>query len=133
MTRTSLPGMHGRDIQPSAPTSNTAGCGDVGGTSQTACPCRVVPRPATWQLPNRADVAEIGTDAAQIEPNRSVSAISAILVNIGQRPIWPIRPKQAGICQNRPKSAVKISGDAEILTSNAFLALFFLCFVNQVY
>ena len=102
MTRTSLPGMHGRDIQPSAPTSNTAGCGDVGGTSQTACPCRVVPRPATWQLPNRADAAEIGADAAQIKPTWSVSAVSAISVNIGRRPIRPIRPKQAG---NRPKQA----------------------------
>uniref|UniRef100_A0A7N2KTM0 DUF4220 domain-containing protein n=1 Tax=Quercus lobata TaxID=97700 RepID=A0A7N2KTM0_QUELO len=30
-----------------------------------------------------------------------------------------------------PKSALKIAGEAEILTSDAFLALFFLCFVNQ--
>ena len=35
--------------------------------------------------------------------------------------------------RNRPKSAVKIAGEAEILASDAFLALFFLCFVNQVY
>ena len=85
-----------------------------------------VPCHAAWQLPNRADAAEIGAEAVQIGPTRSVSAIS---VNIGRR---PIRSKQAGICQNRLKSAVKIAGEAEILTSDAFLALFFLCFVNQV-
>ena len=35
-----------------------------------------VPRRATWQLPNRADAAEIGVNAAQIGPTRSVSAES---------------------------------------------------------
>ena len=38
--------------------------------------------------------------------------------------------------RNRPKqaeTAVKIAGEVEILTSDAFLALFFLCFMNQVY
>ena len=53
-----------------------------------------VPRPATWQLPNRADAVEIGADAAQIGPTRSISTVSAISINIGQR---PIRPKQAEI------------------------------------
>ena len=45
-----------------------------------------VPRRATWQVPNRADAAEIGanaaeisTDAAQIGPTRSVSAETAEL------------------------------------------------------
>ena len=33
-----------------------------------------VPRRATWQVPNRADAVEIGADAAQIGPTRSVSA-----------------------------------------------------------
>ena len=119
--------MHGRGSQASALASDTAG------TPQTVRPCRVGPRRATWQVPNRADAAEIGADVAQIGPTRSVLAVSAISVNIGRRPIQPIRLKQARICLNRPKSAVKIAGEAEILTSDAFLALFFLCFVNQVY
>ena len=33
-----------------------------------------VSRRATWRFPNRADAAEIGADAAQIGPTRSVSA-----------------------------------------------------------
>ena len=55
---------------------------DAGGTPQTARPCRVGPRRATWQGPNRADAAEvgadsaeIGADAAKIGPTRSVSAV----------------------------------------------------------
>ena len=59
---------------------------DAGGTSQTARPCRVVPRHATWQFPNRADAVEIGADAveigadaAEIGPTRSVSAVSACI------------------------------------------------------
>ena len=33
--------------------------------------------------------------------------------------------------RKRPKSALKLAGAAEILTSDVFLAFFFLCFVNQ--
>ena len=76
--------MHGRGSQASAPASDTAGHGDAAGTVQTARPCRIEPRRATWQVPNRADAAEIdadaaeiGADAAQIRPTRSVSAVSA--------------------------------------------------------
>ena len=46
--------MHGRGSQASAPASDAVGRGDAGGTPQTACPCRVVPRGdsrigPTWQ------------------------------------------------------------------------------------
>ena len=34
--------------------------------ARTARPCRVGPRRATWQVPNRADAAEIGADSAEI-------------------------------------------------------------------
>ena len=57
---------------------------DVAGMPQIARPCRVGPRRATWQVPNRADAAEvgadsaeIGADAAKIGPTRSVSAETA--------------------------------------------------------
>uniref|UniRef100_A0A7N2LCT2 R13L1/DRL21-like LRR repeat region domain-containing protein n=1 Tax=Quercus lobata TaxID=97700 RepID=A0A7N2LCT2_QUELO len=98
--------------------------------------CRVAPRGGSRLGPTRADAAKIGADAAEIDadaaeigPTRSVSAISA-----GDRyGRNRNRPKQAGISRNRPKLAVKIAGEAEILASDAFLALFFLCFVNQVY
>ena len=79
--------MHGRGSQASAPAS------DAAGMPQTARPCRVGPRRATWQVPNRADAAEIGADAveigadaveigadaAKIGPTRSVSAVSACI------------------------------------------------------
>ena len=42
----------------------------------------------------------------------------------------PIQPKQVGNDRNRPKSAVKLARATEILTSDVFLAFFFLCFVN---
>ena len=67
--------MHGRGSQASAPVSDTAG------TPQTARPCRIGPRRATWQVLNWADAAEIGADSAEIGadvakigPTRSVSA-----------------------------------------------------------
>ena len=58
--------MHGRGAQASAPASDAVGHGNAAGMSQTARPCRVGPRRATWQVPNRADVAEIGADSAEI-------------------------------------------------------------------
>ena len=73
--------MHGLGVGAGAPASDAAGRGDAAGTPQTARPCRVGPRRATWQGPNRADAAEvgadsakIGADAAKIGPTRSVSA-----------------------------------------------------------
>ena len=76
--------MHGHGPKAGAPASDAVGCGDAAGTSQTARPCRVGPRRATWQGPNRADAAEvgadsakIGADAAKIGPTRSVSAETA--------------------------------------------------------
>ena len=75
----------------------------------------------------RAESASIRAESACFGRFRPVSAIS---VHIGWR---PIRPKQAEIGRNMPKSALKLAGEAEFLTSDAFLALFFLCFVNQVY
>ena len=47
-----------------------------------------VPRRATWQVPNRADAAEIGVDAAQIGLTRSVLAISVCIGRNGR-----VRPK----------------------------------------
>ena len=83
--------MHGRGSQASAPASDAAGRGDAGGTPQTARPCRVVPRRATWRVPNRADAAKIGADAAQI---------GADAAQIG-----PTRSVSADIGRNRPESA----------------------------
>uniref|UniRef100_A0A7N2KSU1 Uncharacterized protein n=1 Tax=Quercus lobata TaxID=97700 RepID=A0A7N2KSU1_QUELO len=132
--------MHGRGSQASAPASDAAGRGDAGGTPQTARPSRVVPRRATWRIPTRADAGRRGqnrrrrgrnrADSAEIGPNRSVSAVSAI--SAGDR-YGRNMPESAGIGRNRPKSAVKIAREAEILASDAFLALFFLCFVNQIF
>ena len=77
-------GMHGRGPKAGAPASNAAGRGDAAGTPQTAHPCRIGSRRATWQVPNRADAvevgadsAEIGADAAKIGPTRSISAETA--------------------------------------------------------
>ena len=47
-----------------------------------------VPRRATWQVPNRADAVEIGADAAQIGPTRSVSAVLACIGRNGR-----VKPK----------------------------------------
>ena len=73
--------MHGRGPKADAPASDAAGRGDAAGTPQTARPCRVGPRRAMWQVPNRADAAEVGADSAEIGadvaeigPTRSVSA-----------------------------------------------------------
>ena len=84
-------GMHGRGPKAGAPASDAAGRGDAAGTRQTARPCRVGPRRATWQVPNRADAAkvgadsaEIGADAAKIGPTRSVSAVSAETAESGR-------------------------------------------------
>ena len=78
--------MHGRGPKAGAPVFDAAGRGDAVGMRQTARPCRVGPRRATWQGPNRADAAEvgadsaeIGADAAKIGPTRSVSAVSACI------------------------------------------------------
>ena len=57
-----------------------------------------VSRRATWQFPNRADAAEIGADAAEIGPTRSVSAVSAY---IGR--YQPKRPSQAEIQKKKKK------------------------------
>ena len=57
-----------------------------------------VPRHATWQFPNQADVAEIGTDAAQIGPTRSVSAC----IDRNGR-VWPkFKKKKKKKVQNAP-------------------------------
>ena len=74
-------GLHGRGPKAGAPASDVAGQGDAAGTRQTVRLCRVGPRRAMWQVPNRADAAEvgadsaeIGADAAKIGPTGSVSA-----------------------------------------------------------
>ena len=88
-------GMHGLGPKAGAPASDAAGRGDAAGTRQTARPCRVGPRRATWQGPNRADVAEVGADSAEIGADtakigstRSVSAVSACIGRNGR-----VRPK----------------------------------------
>ena len=100
--------MHGLGLGASAPASDAAGRGDVAGTPQTARPCRVGPRRATWQGPNRADAAEvgadsveIGADAAKIGPTRSVSAVSACIGRNGR-----VRPK----FQKKKKKEVEVIG-----------------------
>ena len=84
--------MHERGSQASAPASDAAGRGDAGGTPQTARPCRIVPRRATWRVPNRADAAKIGTDAAEI---------GADAAQIG--PYRPYRPVSAETARFGPK------------------------------
>ena len=88
-------GMHGRGPKAGAPASDDAGRGDAAGTRQTTRPCHVGPRRATWQVPNRADAAEVGADSAEIGPDvakigptRSVSAISACIGRNGR-----VKPK----------------------------------------
>ena len=64
-------GMHGRGSQASAPASDAAGRRR---RRRDAADRVSVPHRATWRFPNRADAAEIGANAAQIGPTRSVSA-----------------------------------------------------------
>ena len=54
-------------------------------------------------------------------------------IGFNSRQIGLIRPKSGRIGRRsiRPKSASKLTGTTEILTSEVFLAFFFLCFVNQ--
>ena len=88
-------GMHGCGSQASAPASDAAGRG------RDAADRASVPRRATWRFPNRADAAKIGTDATQIGPTRSVSAISADIGRNG--PIWAeIQKKKKKKVQNAP-------------------------------
>ena len=90
--------MHGCGPKAGALASDAAGRGDAAGTPQTARPCRVGPRRATWQGPNRADAAEvgadsaeIGADAAKIGPTRFVSAVLACIGQNGRN--GRVRPK----------------------------------------
>ena len=76
--------MHGRGSGPSTPTSDTAGRDNAGGTPQTARPCHVVPRHATWLFLTR-------TDAAQIGLTRAVSAETAEMANSSRK--GRVRPK----------------------------------------
>ena len=92
------PGMHGRGSQASAPASDAAGCRSRG---RDAADRTSVPRRATWRVPNRADTAKIGADAAQIGPTRSVSAVSADICRIGR-----YLPVSADIGRNRPNRPV---------------------------
>ena len=84
--------MHGRGPKAGAPVFDAAGRGDAVGMRQTARPCRVGPRRATWQGPNRADAAEVGADSAEI---------GADAAKIG--PTRPKRPSQAEIKLKKKK------------------------------
>ena len=96
--------MHGRGPKAGALASDVAGHGDAAGMPQTARPCSVGPRRAMWQVPNRADVAEvganlaeIGADAAKIGLTRSVSAVSACIGRNGRvRPKFKKKKKKKG-------------------------------------
>ena len=59
--------MHGRGPKAGAPAS------DAAGMRQTVRPCRVGPRRATWQGPNRADSVRIGR-IGLYRPKRSCQA-----------------------------------------------------------
>ena len=92
--------MHGRDSQGRAPASDAAGRGDKGGTPQTARPCRVGPRRATWQGPNRADAGRrrFGGNRRRRGQNRADS------VRIGRIGLYrPKRPSQAEINVKKKK------------------------------
>ena len=119
--------MHGRGWEGGAPESDAARRGTRRPTRLTASPAaseffffsRIRAESAGF-APTRLDSRRIGPISARIGPYRPYRVVSA-----GDR--------YGRYGRNRPKSALKIAGEAEILTSDAFLALFFLCFVNQVY
>ena len=70
----------------------------------------------------RADMARFTLNRLQFASNQVNSAKIRLY--------WPaIDTAKTG--RKRSKSALKLTGTAEILTSEVFLAFFFLCFVNQ--
>ena len=70
-------GMHGHGSQASALASVAAGCGDAGRTSQTARPCRVVPRGDSRIGPTRLKSAPTRPKSGRLGPYRPVSAETA--------------------------------------------------------
>ena len=71
--------MHGRGSQAGAPASDAVGRGDVGGTPQTARPCRVVPRGKSRIGPTRLKSAPTQPKSGRLGPYRPVSAETAEL------------------------------------------------------
>ena len=78
--------MHGHGSQASAPASDAAGRGDVGGMPQTARSCRVVPRgnsrigPTRLKLaPTRRKLAPTRPKSGRLSPYRPVSVETAEL------------------------------------------------------
>ena len=85
-------GMHGRGSQASAPASDAAGRGDAGGTSQTARPCRVVPRGDSRigltrlkSAPTRPKSVPTRPKSGRLSPYRPVSAESAETARFGPK------------------------------------------------
>ena len=125
--------MHGRGTRGAAPASDAARRG-------TRCPTRLPARRTASGFffffffsdsrrcgSIRAESASIRAESGWFGQNRAVSAISAVSVRIGRRPILPIRPKQAGkrpkqaeTGRNRPKSALSMAGKSENLHSSFF-------------
>ena len=81
--------MHRRGPQASAPASDAAGRGDVGGTPQTARPCHVVPRGDSRIGPTRLKSAPTRPKSAPMRPKSS---------RLG--PYQPVSVKSAGIGRN---------------------------------
>ena len=88
--------MHGRGSQAGAPASDAAGRGDVGGTPQTARPCRVVPRGKSRIGPTRLKSASTRQKSAPTRPKSG---------RLG--PYWPVSAETAESSRNSKKKKKK--------------------------
>ena len=84
-----------------------------------------VPRLSFFFFFFSSDSGRIGFNSCRI---RLIRPESGRIGHIGL--YWPAIDT-AEIGRKRPKSTLKLAGTAKILTSEVFLAFFFLCFVNQ--
>ena len=95
-----LAGMHGRGSQASAPASDAAGRGDMGGTPQTARPCRIVPRGDSRIRPTRLKSAPTRPKSGRLSSYRPYRPVSAESACIGL--YWP---SQVEIQKKKKKGA----------------------------
>ena len=112
--------MHGCGSQASAPASDAAGRGDAAGMPQTARPCRVGPRCATWQGPNRADAGRRGSVRRRYGRNRRRRGRNrADSARIGRIGLYrPKRPSQAEIQKKKKKKGANAPFDLRKLNLN---------------